>query len=40
MILSLFGMKPAKESELYHSEEELKMLIKESHQGGKFHQQN
>ncbi|MEB8262805.1 hemolysin family protein [Mammaliicoccus sciuri] len=34
MILSLFGMKPAKESELYHSEEELKMLIKESHQGG------
>lgn len=34
IILSLFGMKPAKESELYHSEEELKMLIKESHQGG------
>ncbi|WP_436855237.1 hemolysin family protein [Staphylococcus caeli] len=33
-ILKLFGMQPAKESELYHSEEELKMLIKESHEGG------
>lgn len=34
IILSLIGMKPAKESELFHSEEELKMLIQESHQGG------
>ena len=34
LILKMFGMQPAKESELYHSEEELKLLIKESHEGG------
>ncbi|OEL03829.1 hemolysin [Staphylococcus succinus] len=34
LILKLFGMQPSKESELYHSEEELKLLIKESHEGG------
>jgi len=34
LVLKLFGMQPSKESELYHSEEELKMLIKESHEGG------
>lgn len=34
ILLSLIGMKPAKESEIYHSEEELKMLIHESHEGG------
>ncbi|HLR18569.1 MAG TPA: hemolysin family protein [Staphylococcus sp.] len=34
IILKMFGMQPAKESELYHSEEELKLLIKESHEGG------
>ena len=27
-------MQPAKESEIYHSEEELKLLLKESHDGG------
>ena len=34
IILRLFGMQPAKESEIYHSEEELKLLLKESHDGG------
>ncbi|MBU0437101.1 hemolysin family protein [Staphylococcus succinus] len=38
LILKLFGMQPSKESELYHSEEELKLLIKESHEGGEISQ--
>ncbi|WP_237648553.1 CBS domain-containing protein [Staphylococcus epidermidis] len=30
----MFNMKPAKESEVLHSEEELKQLIQDSHEGG------
>ena len=38
LILKLFGMTPAKESEIYHSEEEIKLLLKESHAGGEISQ--
>ena len=34
LILKMFNMKPAKESEVFHSEEELKQLIHDSHEGG------
>ena len=34
LILKMFNMKPAKESEVFHSEEELKQLIQDSHEGG------
>lgn len=34
LILKIFNMKPAKESEVFHSEEELKQLIQDSHEGG------
>ncbi|MDH9608230.1 CNNM domain-containing protein [Staphylococcus epidermidis] len=34
LILKMFNMKPAKESEVLHSEEELKQLIQDSHEGG------
>ena len=30
----MFNMKPTKESEVFHSEEELKQLIHDSHEGG------
>lgn len=32
--LKLFGIKPAKESELTHSEEEIKIIASESQKGG------
>lgn len=34
MTLKLFGIKPAKESELTHSEEEIKIIASESQKGG------
>ena len=38
IILKMFNMKPAKESEVFHSEEELKQLIYDSHEGGEINE--
>lgn len=38
IILKMFRMKPAKESEVFHSEEELKQLIRDSHEGGEINE--
>lgn len=38
LIVKLFGMKPASESELAHSEEELRILLSESYQSGEINQ--
>lgn len=38
IILKMFNMKPAKESEVFHTEEELKQLIYDSHEGGEINE--
>lgn len=38
IILKMFGMKPAKESDIFHSEEELKQLLHDSHEGGEINE--